>query len=148
MVNIYPNRHCCAQNGTGGQYRSMWSPLKRTVSWLSGHNEIFGYQVIPTSRQNFWPIWIFPRWSCTFWEFFLLNDRPLSLPSRYRSENKDTCIANLDATHTQLCKEQGRQTVRATSSWEWIFWKQEVWETEKTFYRLYHSTRLGFKVSF
>lgn len=79
--------------------------------------------------------------------FFLMMDL-LAYPRRHRAENKDTCIANLDATHTELHKEQGRRTVRAASSWEWIFWKQEVWETEKTFYRLYHSTRLSFKVSF
>lgn len=79
--------------------------------------------------------------------FFLMTDL-LAYPRRHRAENKDTCTANLDATHTQLCKEQGRQTVWAASSWEWIFWEQEAWEREKTFYRLYHSTRLGFKVSF
>lgn len=52
--------------------------------------------------------------------FFLMMDL-LTYPRKHRAENKDTCIANLDATHTQLCKEQGRQTVRAASSWEWIF---------------------------
>lgn len=70
--------------------------------------------------------------------FFLMMDL-LAYPRRHRTGNKNTCIANLDATHTQLCKEQGRQTVRAASSWEWIFWEQEAWETEKTFYRLQDS---------
>ena len=52
--------------------------------------------------------------------FFLMMDL-LACPRRHRAENKDTCRENLDATCTQLCKEQGRQTVRAASSWEWIF---------------------------
>lgn len=52
--------------------------------------------------------------------FFLMMDL-LAYPRRHRAENKDTCRENLDATRTQQCKEQGRQTVRAASSWEWIF---------------------------
>lgn len=42
--------------------------------------------------------------------FFLMMDL-LAYPRRHRTENKDTCRENLDAIRTQLCKEQGRQTV-------------------------------------
>lgn len=54
--------------------------------------------------------------------FFLMMDL-LAYPRRHRAENKDTCIANLDATHTQSCvrnkaDEQFEQPLAGNGSFE------------------------------